>query len=209
LNPTHEIPWSISDFFPLRGRVLRAGPPGPLCFLFFVFSHPPTTSNAQGRPLTERSKTLGPADTSFSGGCHIVHVLHLGFGLRLRGHGWRRRGTGGGCASSPHSLGNRSRGGNRGGGSGSCRVPAGSSPVCPRADSAAGEDALPKPWNGWLWRSCLSRLRLLARLLRALPPNTHSALEGAPPVRLRCTYSALAVCLLCACHALTKMCNLR
>ena len=61
MNPTHEIPWSISDFFPLRGRVLRAGPPGPLCFLFFVFSHPPTTSNAQGRPLTERSKTLGPA----------------------------------------------------------------------------------------------------------------------------------------------------
>ena len=63
LNPTHEIPWSISDFFPLRGRVLRAGPPGPLCFLFFVFSHPPTTSNAQGRPLTERSKTLGPEST--------------------------------------------------------------------------------------------------------------------------------------------------
>ena len=60
LNPTHEFAWSISEFFPLRGRVLRAGPPGPLCFLFFVFSHPPTTSNAQGRPLTERSKNLGP-----------------------------------------------------------------------------------------------------------------------------------------------------
>ena len=99
---------------------------------------------------------------------------------------------GGGCASSPHSLGNRSRGGNRGGGSGSCRVPAGSSPVCPRAHSAAGEYALPKPWNGWLWRT-LSRLRLLARLLRALPPNTHSALNGAVPVRLRCTYSVLPV----------------
>ena len=82
---------------------------------------------------------------------------------RHRGHGWRRRGTGGGCASSPHSLGNRSRGGNRGGGSGSCRVPAGSSPVCPRAHSFSGwGNALPKPWNGWLWRSCLSRLRLLA-----------------------------------------------
>ena len=61
MNPTHEIAWSISESFPLRGRVLRAGPPAPLCFLFFVFSHPPTTSNAQGRPLTERSKTLGLA----------------------------------------------------------------------------------------------------------------------------------------------------
>ena len=52
-------------------------------------------------------------------------------------------------------------------------------------------------------------VRLLARLLRALPPNTHSALESAPTAWLLCAYSALAVCLLCACHALTKMCNLR
>ena len=30
----------------------------------------------------------------FSGdGCHIVHVLHPGSELRLRGHGWRRRGS--------------------------------------------------------------------------------------------------------------------
>ena len=32
---------------------------------------------------------------------------------------------------------------------------------------------------------------------------------GAPTAWLLCAYSALAVCLLCACHALTKMCNLR
>ena len=60
LNPTHEIAWPISDFFLLRGQVLRAGPPPPLCFLFFVFSNPPTTTNAQGRPLTERSKNYRP-----------------------------------------------------------------------------------------------------------------------------------------------------
>ena len=60
LNPTHEISWSRSGFFSLRGRILRAGPPGPLCFLVFVFSPPPSALEAPGHPLNERSKTLGP-----------------------------------------------------------------------------------------------------------------------------------------------------
>ena len=63
LNPTHEIPWSRSGFFSLRGRILRAGPPGPLCFLVFVFSPPPSALEAPGRPLNERSKTLRPVTT--------------------------------------------------------------------------------------------------------------------------------------------------
>ena len=61
LNPTHEISWSRSGFFSLRGRILRAGPRAPLCFLVFVFSPPPSALEAPGRPLTERSKTLRPA----------------------------------------------------------------------------------------------------------------------------------------------------
>ena len=60
LNPTHEISWSRSGFFSLRGRILRAGPLGPLCFLVFVFSPPPSALEVPGRPLTERSKTLRP-----------------------------------------------------------------------------------------------------------------------------------------------------
>ena len=60
LNPTHEISWSRSGFFSLRGRILRAGPPGPLCFLVFVFSPPPSALEAPGRTLSERSKTLRP-----------------------------------------------------------------------------------------------------------------------------------------------------
>ena len=60
LNPTHEISWSRSGFFSLRGRILRAGPPGPLCFLVFVFSPPPSALEVPGRPLTEKSKTLRP-----------------------------------------------------------------------------------------------------------------------------------------------------
>ena len=59
-NPTHEISWSRSGFFSLRGRILRAGPPGPLCFLVFVFSRLPAYSGVQGRPLTERLKPLRP-----------------------------------------------------------------------------------------------------------------------------------------------------
>ena len=61
LNPTHEISWSRSGFFSLRGRILRAGPPGPLCFLVFVFSPPPSALEALGHPLNERLKTLRPA----------------------------------------------------------------------------------------------------------------------------------------------------
>ena len=44
LNPTHEISWSRSGFFSLRGRILRAGPRAPLCFLVFVFSPSLTAS---------------------------------------------------------------------------------------------------------------------------------------------------------------------
>ena len=60
LNPTHEISWSRSGFFSLRGRILRAGPPGPLCFLVFVSSPPPSALEGPGHPLNERSKTLRP-----------------------------------------------------------------------------------------------------------------------------------------------------
>ena len=60
LNPTHEISWSRSGFFSLRGRILRAGPPGPPCFLVFVFSPPPSALEVPGLPLSERSKTLRP-----------------------------------------------------------------------------------------------------------------------------------------------------
>ena len=60
LNPTHEVSWSRSGFFSLRGRILRAGPLAPLCFLVFVSSPPPSALQVPGRPLTERSKTLGP-----------------------------------------------------------------------------------------------------------------------------------------------------
>ena len=34
---------------------------GPLCFLFFVFPSRPLPLTPPGRPLTGRSKTLGPA----------------------------------------------------------------------------------------------------------------------------------------------------
>ena len=44
----------------------------------------------------------------------------------------------------------------------------------------------------------LSRRRLLARLLRTLPPNTHSALEGAVAVYLQCASGAPIVRLPCA-----------
>ena len=68
LNPTHKFVIKIC-IFSTGTEILRAGPPSPLCFLFFVFSHPPTTSNTQGRPLTERSKTLRPDRVwSLSGG---------------------------------------------------------------------------------------------------------------------------------------------
>ena len=60
-----EIAWRyesrISIFFRLRGRVWRAGPPGPPPFSVFVFSLPPATPDPPGRPLTERSKNLAPA----------------------------------------------------------------------------------------------------------------------------------------------------
>ena len=59
-NPTHEISWSRSGFFSLRGRILRAGPPGPLCFLVFVFSRLPAYSGVQGRSKTLRPGSAAP-----------------------------------------------------------------------------------------------------------------------------------------------------
>ena len=61
LNPTHEISWSRSGFFSLRGRILRAGPPGPPLFFVFCFQPSLACSRCPGRPLTERSKNIGPA----------------------------------------------------------------------------------------------------------------------------------------------------
>jgi hypothetical protein len=55
LNPTHEILWSRSEFFSLRGRVLRAGPPPPLAFSVFCFRLPPTTPDPLG-PCTDRER---------------------------------------------------------------------------------------------------------------------------------------------------------
>ena len=46
--------------------LIVVGALAPLCFLFSVFQHarPPATPRRLGPPLTERSKTLGPAQTS-------------------------------------------------------------------------------------------------------------------------------------------------
>ena len=44
-----------------REEGLIKGPPGPLCFLFFVFPSRPLTLTPPGRPLNGKSKTLGPA----------------------------------------------------------------------------------------------------------------------------------------------------
>ena len=48
-----------NPFFSLRGRILRAGPPAPLCFLFFVAPSRPLPLAPPGRVLTVKSKPLG------------------------------------------------------------------------------------------------------------------------------------------------------
>ena len=49
------------------------GPPGPLCFLVFVFSRPPAASDPPGRALTGESKTHRPA-FSCTGGASLPLV---------------------------------------------------------------------------------------------------------------------------------------
>ena len=46
---------------PTHERAPPPAPPGPLCFLVFVFPRPPAASGPPGRPLTVESKTLRPA----------------------------------------------------------------------------------------------------------------------------------------------------
>ena len=48
---------------PTHERAPPPAPPGPLCFLVFVFPRPPAASGPPGRPLTVESKTLRPAKT--------------------------------------------------------------------------------------------------------------------------------------------------
>ena len=43
---------------PTHERAPPPAPPGPLCFLVFVFPRPPAASGPPGRPLTVESKTL-------------------------------------------------------------------------------------------------------------------------------------------------------
>ena len=43
------------------------GPPGPLCFLVFVFSRPPAASDPPGRALNGGLKTLRPAHVHVKG----------------------------------------------------------------------------------------------------------------------------------------------
>ena len=45
---------------PTHERAPPPAPPGPLCFLVFVFPRPPAASGPPGRPLTVESKTLRP-----------------------------------------------------------------------------------------------------------------------------------------------------
>ena len=95
-----DSPDGPSPLQAVRGPVWRAGPPGPLCFLVFVFSPPPSALEAPGRPLNERSKTLRPGSRGSRAPpvgldplahvahvlrtwgldplAHVAHVLHLG-----------------------------------------------------------------------------------------------------------------------------------
>ena len=47
---------------PTHERAPPPAPPGPLCFLVFVFPRPPAASGPPGRPLTVESKTLRPTE---------------------------------------------------------------------------------------------------------------------------------------------------
>ena len=58
-RPSGPLPWAPLGLglTALRG----SAPPGPLCFLVFVFSRPPAASDPPGRALNGESKTLRPA----------------------------------------------------------------------------------------------------------------------------------------------------
>ena len=87
LNPTHEISWSRSGFFSLRGRILRAGAPAPLCFLVFVFSPPPSALEGPGRPLNERLKTLRPVrPAERANEAHAAHRLCMAAEMTREAH---------------------------------------------------------------------------------------------------------------------------
>ena len=60
LNPTHEISWSRSGFFSLRGRILRAGPPGPPLFSCFCFLPPSLSLGSAGPPTLREFKNAPP-----------------------------------------------------------------------------------------------------------------------------------------------------
>ena len=51
---------SVTPFLHYVCQRFEAGPLGPLCFLVFVFSPPPSALEGPGRTLNERSKTLRP-----------------------------------------------------------------------------------------------------------------------------------------------------
>ena len=95
LNPTHEISWSRSGFFSLRGRILRAGPPGPPLFFVFCFQPSLACSRCPGRALTERSKNNAPTTTATTaaaapapsgpGGSDPLIALRSRTGQRCRG----------------------------------------------------------------------------------------------------------------------------
>ena len=57
-RPSGPLPWAPLGLglTALRG----SAPPGPLCFLVFVFSRPPAASDPPGRALNGESKTLRP-----------------------------------------------------------------------------------------------------------------------------------------------------
>ena len=64
--PTHRAPHPHPTLaLGLRTLGAPGPPPGP-CFPVFVFSRPPASSDPPGRPLTERSKALRPAQRSLS-----------------------------------------------------------------------------------------------------------------------------------------------
>ena len=62
LNSTHEISWSRSGFFSLRGRILRAGPPGPPLFSCFCFLLPSCLLRSPGPPTVREIKNAPPGE---------------------------------------------------------------------------------------------------------------------------------------------------
>ena len=56
---------------PTHERAPPPAPPGPLCFLVFVFPRPPAASGPPGRPLTVESKTLRPGTRLTTAGIRV------------------------------------------------------------------------------------------------------------------------------------------